>query len=79
MEEQNLNATVFVKIDEYKDVLSSIGLLKSKVKEARATLSKIESLRAQEEEEIVAWTSALNDIEGKISNIENNLGELETG
>ena len=42
-------AQVFVKIDEYKDVLRTIGLIKSRINDAKNTLQKVKELKSQED------------------------------
>ena len=77
MREHNTGASVFVKIDEYKEILDVMELLKSKLKEARSTLAKVETLRAQEEHEIRQWNSTIDDLDNKINSIDRNLFEPE--
>ncbi len=70
-----VEAQVFVKIDEYKDVLRTVGLIKSKLNEAKSTLAKVKELKIQEDSELSGWESKLSDIEGKIEGIDNILFE----
>ncbi|MEA2038161.1 MAG: hypothetical protein U9O94_11745 [Nanoarchaeota archaeon] len=66
---------VFVKIDNYKDVLNTVGLIKDKLNEAKDTLAKIRELKHQEDSELEGWDNKLNDIEGKVEGIDNILFE----
>ena len=50
MEEKK--ADIFIKIDEYKEVLDVLELLKHKISQARAILRKINELKNQEDAEI---------------------------
>jgi predicted nucleic acid-binding Zn-ribbon protein len=68
-------AQVFVKIDEYKDVLRTIGLMKSKLNDAKDTLQKIKELKGQEDTELENWDNKLVEIENKIEGIDNVLFE----
>ncbi len=70
-----VEAQVFVKIDEYKDVLRTVGLIKSKLNEAKSTLAKVKELKIQEDSELSGWESKLSEIEGKIEGIDNILFE----
>ena len=72
------NAPVFVKVDEYKDVLDIVGLLKDKLQEAKGTLGKINDLKNQEDAELEAWSSTLNEIGKKVEYIEKALFEPES-
>ncbi|MBD3310472.1 hypothetical protein GF351_04590 [Candidatus Woesearchaeota archaeon] len=68
---------VFIKIEEYKDVLDVIALIKSKLAEARNSLEKIESLKAEEDSAIDSWKAQLDGVQDKIDFIDNSLFEPE--
>lgn len=70
-----VEAQVFVKIDEYKDVLRTIGLIKSKLNDAKDTLQKVKELKSQEDAELENWETKLGEIEGKIEGIDKTLFE----
>jgi len=70
-----VEAQVFVKIDEYKDVLRTVGLIKSKLNDAKTTLQKVKELKSQEDAELEGWGSKLGEIEGKIEGIDKILFE----
>jgi len=67
------NAQVFVKIDEYKDVLDAISLIKEKLNEARTTLDKLNNIKSKEDEEVSLWSQKIEEIEEKIDDIDNRL------
>jgi hypothetical protein len=69
------NMIVYVKIDEYKDILDILNLTKSKIKQAKYIISKIAELKRQEEDEIARWTDNLEQIEEKVSFIDSTLME----
>jgi len=64
---------VFVKIEEYKDALDLLELIKAKVEQSKEVLGKINELKNQEDEELDAWKSSLDEIDRKISEIDNSL------
>ncbi|MBW2974506.1 hypothetical protein KY366_02205 [Candidatus Woesearchaeota archaeon] len=66
-------AQVFVKIDDYKDVLRTVGLIKSKLNDARNTLQKVKELKNKEDSELDMWSSKLSEVESKIEGIDNML------
>ena len=68
-------AQVFVKIDEYKDVLRTVGLIKDKLNEAKNTLGKVKELKQQEDVELEVWDGKLSEIENKIVGIDDILFE----
>jgi len=70
-----VEAQVFVKIDGYKDVLHTVGLIKDKLEEAKTTLGKIRDLKHQEDSELENWGGKLGEIEGKIEGIDKLLFE----
>jgi len=71
-------APLFVKIDEYKDVLDIIGMIRNKLDDAKKTLAKINELKNGEDAELESWSKALNEIEKKVSFIDKALFEPET-
>ena len=70
-------APVFVRIDEYKDVLEIMGLIKDKLNEARDTLGKINELKNEEDSELEIWNTTLEEIEKKVEQIDKELFEPE--
>lgn len=66
---------MFVKVDEFEDVRDIIKLVKTKVKEAKDTLAEVEKLKRQEETELAAWGSQIDDVEKKVGSIEQTLFE----
>ena len=75
--EQRSGAPVFVKIDEYKEILDVLDMIKSKIREVRETLGGINSLRNEEDAELSMWNSTINDIERKIDSIDKIMFEPE--
>lgn len=77
MHEQRSGAPVFVKIDEYKEILDVLDMIKSKIGEVRETLSSINSLRNEEDAELSMWNNTINEIERKIDSIDKIMFEPE--
>ena len=73
--QQMVNQGVYVKIDEYKDVVDTMELVKKKIVEARASLGKINDLKNQEDAELDLWKTTLDDIERRINVIDKSLFE----
>jgi len=71
-------ADIFIKIDEYKEVLDVLELLHHKIRQARSILRKIGELKNQEDTELEEWNTAINEIEKKIRNIDSSLFEPES-
>ena len=66
---------VFIKVDEYKDIVDMIELTQEKVKEARALLEKVNELKAEEDAELEAWSTSLNAIDKKLDFVDRSLFE----
>ncbi|MEK6983082.1 MAG: hypothetical protein AABX33_00780 [Nanoarchaeota archaeon] len=77
MKEQRSGMPVFVKIDEYKEILDVIDMIKGKIKEIRETLGSIDRLRNDESAELTMWNNNLSEIEKKIDVIDKILFEPE--
>ena len=66
---------VYVKIDEYKDVLDLIKMIKNKLTEAKEMLSRINELKNEEDAELELWHSGVEEIERKIEFVDKALFE----
>ncbi len=76
MEElQGETMPVFVRVDEYKDVLDVMNLIKSKIGEARETLAKLNDLKNEEDAELELWHTSLEEIERKVDFVDKTLFE----
>jgi len=58
---------VFVRIDEYKDVLDVMNMVRNKLEEAKATITKINELKNEEDSELELWRTGVEEIERKIA------------
>ena len=72
------NAQVFIKIGEYNKILETVRLVKDKLNEARDILKRISELKIEEYNQLGKWDSNLEEIEKKISNVDEALGKPET-
>ena len=77
MKGQKTGAPIFVKVDEYKEMLEVLEMIKGKVSEIKQTLGNINSLRDQENAEVAMWSNTINDIEKKIDEIDKLMFEPE--
>jgi len=71
-------APVFVRIDDYKDILDILELIKDRLNEAKRTLEDINEMKNDEDAELEVWNSTLNEIEKKIESIDRTLFEPES-
>jgi hypothetical protein len=70
-------APIFVKVDEYKDVLDILDLVKNKIRDAKITMHEINDLKNQEDSELAIWANEIADIERKIEFIDQTMLEPE--
>lgn len=73
--EDKPDVPVFIRIDEYKDIVNILGLIKSKVEEAKSILAKLNQLKNEEDSELEVWHSELEEVERKINFIDKSLME----
>jgi hypothetical protein len=66
---------IFVKLDEYKDILDIINLIKNKMDEAKSILGKINELKNEEDSELEIWKNKLEEVERKINFVDKTLFE----
>lgn len=71
-------APVFVKIEDYKDVVDVLDLIKDRLAEAKRTLADINELKNDEDSELELWGSTLNEIDKKLDDIDRTLFEPES-
>ncbi len=68
-------APVFVKIDEYKDIVDIMTLMRDKLRQAKFLLDKIAELKAQEDSELATWAKELEDVEARVSSVDKTLSQ----
>ena len=68
---------VFVKIDEYNEVLNLVKLVRKKLEEAKEVLLKINDLKNEEDHQLEMWQNSLAEIEKKVDFIDHSLNEPE--
>jgi len=69
------DAPIYVRIEEYRDVLDIINMIKSKMTEAKENLQKIRELQSEEDSEITRCDESLDLIEKKMDFIDRSLFE----
>ena len=68
---------VFVKVEEYNDVLALLRVVRKKLEEAKETITKINELKNEEDHQLELWQNALAEVEKKIDFIDHSLSEPE--
>ena len=67
---QEKSVPVFVKIDNYKEVLDIIDVMKKKIKETKQELARVKELKVQEDQEISEWEKNVNEISKRLAFID---------
>lgn len=69
---------VFIKIEEYKEVIEIMKVIKDKIEEAKKIVYKINELKNKEDAELADWNTNINEIEKKIDEIDSSMFGPET-
>lgn len=64
---------IFIKVEENKEILDIIDLIKKKLTETKTTLDQIDELRKQEELELKSWKDNLKQVEEKMLTVDKNI------
>lgn len=70
-------APVFVKVDEYKDIMDIVSLMRDKIKHAKMLLDNIAEQKAKEDRELANWAKELDEVEASVARIDGTLREPE--
>ncbi|MFH1439771.1 MAG: hypothetical protein ABIG89_04340 [Candidatus Woesearchaeota archaeon] len=65
--------SMFIKMDTYKEALTTIDTIKSKIEDAKKSLNKINELKKEEELEMEIWKKMVHDVEDKLKKIDHTL------
>ncbi len=63
------NVPIYVKVDRYKELVSVLGKIDTKLKSVNKMIEDINDLKAKEDEQIRAWNENLADIQGRLESI----------
>nr|MCK4929568.1 hypothetical protein [Nanoarchaeota archaeon] len=70
MDESN---PVFIKLDQYKEILDIVEVINKKVINVKQNLSELEELKNKEEEEIMNWEKNMDEITHKMESLHEEL------
>ncbi|MEM4282301.1 MAG: hypothetical protein QW559_02750 [Candidatus Woesearchaeota archaeon] len=70
-----MNGTVFVKIEEYKDIVELLGSVREQVAKAKEVLERIERLKEEEDKKLESWRAELAELEQRLDGIDKRLAE----
>lgn len=66
---------VFVRIEEYKDVLDIMNMIKNKLAEAREILNKLNEIKNDEDAELELWRTGVDEVQRKVDLVDRSLFE----
>lgn len=67
--------STFIKVDKFDTVVTAISVIRRKLNEAKMTLDKINSLKADEDAAVQKWSSDLDAVEAKLNSVETQLSQ----
>lgn len=66
---------LYVKVDDYKDIVDIMTLIRKKLQDAKGILNSINGLKNEEDKEIEQWNSNIDEIDRKIDYLDRTLFE----
>jgi len=69
----NVDNQIFVKIDEYNEVLNTVRIVKERITKAQKTIENINELKIEEDKEIDNWNKNLDLVTKSVAEIEETL------
>ncbi|MBI4141951.1 hypothetical protein HY484_03440 [Candidatus Woesearchaeota archaeon] len=70
-------APAFVRVDNYKNVMNTLGVAKEKIAQAKALLAKIAEVKSEEDAIVANWNAALDAVEERVAECDSALLEPE--
>lgn len=61
---------MFVRMEQYREAVKTIDLIKTKIAEAENTLKKLHDFKDEEEAEMVMWRNTVDELKSRIASIE---------
>ena len=69
------NTPIFVKLDEYEDIVNIMNIVQRQISQAKNLLNKVADLKSQEDIELEKWYADISEVENKIKWIDSTLFE----
>ncbi|MFT4343240.1 MAG: hypothetical protein ACMXYE_00670 [Candidatus Woesearchaeota archaeon] len=64
---------LYVKVDDYKDIIDIMTLIRKKLQDAKSILDTINNLKNEEDAEISNWNTNVDEIERKMDYLDKTL------
>lgn len=68
---------IFVKIEDYNEVLNVVKVVKEKISKAQETINTISELKAEEDKELEQWSNNLKSVTMKVDDIEKSITQTK--
>jgi len=68
------NVPVYVKIDQYQDLLTTLQAIDAKLQGVEKTIERITALKAEEDRQLSTWNENLGDIKGRVARVKEAFG-----
>ncbi|MBU1976273.1 MAG: hypothetical protein KKG59_07770 [Nanoarchaeota archaeon] len=68
-----MNKPVFVKIDDYQEILNIVDVIKANLLKTKQTISSINSLKKKEDDILAGWNKGMDEISKRVEDISQTL------
>ena len=68
---------IFVKIEDYNEVLNVVKVVKEKISKAQETINTIAELKGEEDKELEQWSNNLKSVTMKVNDIEKSITQTK--
>ena len=65
--------SMFIRMDTYKDAMTTIDTIKNKIVDAKKSLYRISELKKEEEVEMEIWKKMVHDVEERLRKIDHTM------
>ncbi len=64
-----MNVPIYVKVEKYRDLVSVLKKIETKLETVDKTIEKINSLKEKEEKQLKEWNDNIADVKDRVSGI----------
>ena len=66
---ETMNVPIYVKVEKYRDLVSVLKKIETKLETVDKTIEKINSLKEKEEKQLKEWNDNIADVKDRVSGI----------
>ena len=70
------NSPIYVKLEDYKEAVKKLHLIRNKISEAENLLSEIMEIKKEEDRQLADWKNQITDVKNKLMEIDRGLFEV---